>query len=363
MSFTPLLVIQQELDFYACLNELDNSVGTVLDALKRLGYYNNTLTWFTVDNGPEVNCPPEGRCGSGPNGQIPNGTEHRPDCAGAGSAGPLRGRKRDVWEGGHRVPGVVSWPAVVGETARVSWDPLVTMDFLATVMDVLDVQRPADQADWAFDGVSALPLLRGETPAERGIGWMYMSPTLSAKNGYAYRWGKWKYVVGGISCDPASATFDCSKPQLYDVSIDFAENHDLSKEFPAVLSDITANFSAWYASVHNSIANESKCSTSPPPPPGPFPPNPAPSTACQILSDSALSGDDLAMGSVSDLNTCCGACHAYAGCVAADYWPATAAHPTFEGIATGGECHLKSSFLPKPSPPGTNHTACHVTAV
>ena len=101
----------EELDYYACLNELDNSVGLVLAALKRLQYYNNTMVWFTVDNGPEVNCQPEGRCGSGTTGKIPPGTLHRPDSAGAGSAGPLRGRKRDVWEGGHRVPGIVSWPA------------------------------------------------------------------------------------------------------------------------------------------------------------------------------------------------------------------------------------------------------------
>ena len=54
-----------------------------------------------------------GRCGSNETGHIPAGTVNRPAMAGAGSAGPLRGRKRDVWEGGHRVPGIVSWPAVV----------------------------------------------------------------------------------------------------------------------------------------------------------------------------------------------------------------------------------------------------------
>ena len=68
---------------------------------------------------------------------IPAGTLHRPLSAGAGSAGPLRGRKRDVWEGGHRVPGIVSWPARVQGAARVSWDTVTTMDFLATVMEVL----------------------------------------------------------------------------------------------------------------------------------------------------------------------------------------------------------------------------------
>ena len=67
-----------------------------------------------------------------------------------------------MWEGGHRVPGIVSWPAVVKDTSsRVSWDTVVTMDFLATVMDVLDVQRPVEQREWHFDGVSIMPILRG----------------------------------------------------------------------------------------------------------------------------------------------------------------------------------------------------------
>ena len=351
----------EELDFYACLNELDNSVGAVLDALTRLGYYDNTLTWFTVDNGPEVNCPPEGRCGSGSTGRIPPGTLHRPACGGAGSAGPLRGRKRDVWEGGHRVPGVISWPAVVsGEGGRVSWDPVVTMDFMATVMEVLGVQRPEAQRGWGFDGVSVLPLLRGEPVAERGIGWMYYDPTATAANGYAFRYANWKYVVGGISCHPAAATFDCGKPQLYDMSVDWVEDTDLAAARPDVLAAIAANFSAWYASVHFSIANESMCATQPAPPTPPFPPSPAPSTNCTFLPGKALNGADIATGHVDTREQCCGACVATAGCVAGDFVAATRTKPTWQGEVAGGTCHLKSAFSPKPNVPGEVQTACHV---
>ena len=72
------------------------------------------------------------------------------------------------------MPGIISWPnGVKGESPRVSWDPVVTMDFLATVMDVLNVNRPAEQRDWHFDGVSVLPILRAEEIASREIGWMY----------------------------------------------------------------------------------------------------------------------------------------------------------------------------------------------
>ena len=81
------------------------------------------------------------------------------------------------------MPGVVSWPAVVGSQARVSWDTVVTMDFLATVMDVLDVERPEEQKDWHFDGVSIMPILRGDTPEPRGIGWMYNQPKLNVHDG------------------------------------------------------------------------------------------------------------------------------------------------------------------------------------
>jgi arylsulfatase A-like enzyme len=355
----------EELDFYACLNELDASVGSVLDALVRLNYYDNTMTWFSVDNGPEVNCKPEGRCGSGASGKIPPGTLHRPDCGGAGSAGPLRGRKRDVWEGGHRVPGVISWPAVVagGAGGRVSWDTVTTMDFMATVMDVLGVSRPPSQASWAFDGVSVLPLLRGEAMGDRGVGWMYLDPVVSPSTGYAFRYGKWKYVAGGISCDSAHATFNCSKPQLYDMSVDWVEDHDLAEAEPVVLAAIATNFSTWYASVLHSIANESMCTAQPgpsPPHPTPFPPNPTPSTNCTFFPGKALNGADIATGAVDSREQCCGACVATPGCVASDFVAASRMKPTAWGEMTGGTCHLKSLFSPKPNVPGEVQTACHV---
>ena len=74
-----------QLDFYACLNELDHAVGRVLDAMDANGYGRNTLTWLATDNGPEVNCN-NGLC-------APSHFLVAP-----GNAGPLRGRKRDTWE-------------------------------------------------------------------------------------------------------------------------------------------------------------------------------------------------------------------------------------------------------------------------
>ena len=111
------------------------------------------VVWLTAIPSPDDRDPPPKRFASGK-------TLHRPACGEAGSAGPLRGRKRDVWEGGHRVPGIVSWPAVAAGGPRTTWDTVVTMDFHATVMEVLNVSRPAAQRDWHYDGVSILPILK-----------------------------------------------------------------------------------------------------------------------------------------------------------------------------------------------------------
>merc|ERR1719201_818650 len=227
-----------QLDFYACLNELDDAVGRVLASLEKHDYRENTMLWLTTDNGPEGNCQPEGRCTADHFQTWP------------GSAGPLRGRKRDIWEGVHRVPGIISWPAVIADN-RVSWDLVATVDFLPTVMEVLKVNRPAAQADWGFDGRSVMPLLQGKGPLpERGMGWMYQNPSQ-----VGYRYGKWKYVNGTKSCSNA----DCRKPLLFDLEADLAEANDVSHKYPDVLEAITANFTAWFDSVMRSRNQEQNC--------------------------------------------------------------------------------------------------------
>ena len=180
----------EELDYYACMTELDNSVGLVLKALEKEGYYDNTMVWMTSDNGPEENCKPEGIC------EKADTRPYRP-VAGPGSAGILRGRKRDIYEGGHRVAGIISFPSVVKEKddskekedddvitdAVECWETVVTMDFLPTVMEILNVNRPPNQQDWAMDGRSILPLLKNpetfrwkyteEGPRQIGIGYYH----------------------------------------------------------------------------------------------------------------------------------------------------------------------------------------------
>ena len=273
----------EELDYYACLIQLDVAVGQILDLLHQRNEYDNTMIWLTSDNGPEGNCPPLGFCkyyGDDDDDVDGGGDKFRPRDAGPGSTGGLRGRKRDIYEGGHRVPGIVSYPAVVVGTANndndnadakketdgfESWQTVYTTDFLPTVMDVLGVDRPESQQDWSFDGRSILPLLKdpskfrwNETSVGvRSAGIGYHDIELSNVNGWGYRHGRWKYVHGSKSCtDPNDV---CYRPQLYDLETDLEERHDLSTKHPDILKMLQETFRQWHTSVVKSRREESMC--------------------------------------------------------------------------------------------------------
>lgn len=319
-----------QLDYYACMSELDGAVGRILGALDAHGYYNNTFIWFTTDNGPEVNCKPEGFC---PDAHYQNAP---------GDAGPLRGRKRDIWEGGHRVPTIVSWPAVQTGPARISWDTVVTMDFLATMMDVLSVDRPDAQKHWAFDGKSILPILKGQAWPDRGIGWMYRNIALSQP--YGYRYGKWKFVRDSQSCTNP----DCKADMLFDLEADLGEKHDVSSQYPDVLAAIKANFTEWHSSVNKSRQAESLCGDKPPAPPAP----PSPSgDGCDWHPDTGLDGTDLKSHAVRTKEDCCELCRTTAGCVAADFRHtgifSEAMAEDLNLVLAEHRCHLKAAFEPK----------------
>lgn len=111
------------------VEEFDGSVGEVHRALKRLGLDKNTLVMVTSDNGPWYE----------------------------GSAGGLRGRKGQTYEGGFRVPMVAWWPGVI-PPGKINGTPAMNIDVLPTVADVASVELPTDRV---IDGVSLMPTLKG----------------------------------------------------------------------------------------------------------------------------------------------------------------------------------------------------------
>ncbi len=125
--------------------QTDAVVGQVLDALQRTGLADNTLVIFTSDNGPEVV-------------EIRPGAYDRLKEYGHASMGQLRGCKRDLWEGGHRVPFIARWPGQI-PAGKTSDETICHVDFFATIASLLGAKRPDDAAE---DSYNILPALRGE---------------------------------------------------------------------------------------------------------------------------------------------------------------------------------------------------------
>ncbi|MBB2149020.1 sulfatase-like hydrolase/transferase [Pedobacter gandavensis] len=135
---------------YATANRrIDDAIGDIMQLLKDLNIAENTLVIFTSDNGPSIES-------YLPKGYVPNTPEF------FGSYGPFDGIKRDVWEGGLRMPTLVSWPSKIKAGKTIS-APSMLSDWMATFAAVANVPAPA-----RLDGVSLLPVLTGKGKQEQG---------------------------------------------------------------------------------------------------------------------------------------------------------------------------------------------------
>jgi len=154
--------------------EVDDAIGRILAALNAAGIGDDTLVVFSSDNGPE------------------HFAYDRIRLHGHSSMGTLRGVKKDTWEGGHRVPFIARWPAVV--PAGTVCHHLVSLaDLMATAADVAAASLPAGASE---DGVSILPLLRGRW--DRPV--RHLAVHHGYSGGFALRSGRWVYLEppGGL---------------------------------------------------------------------------------------------------------------------------------------------------------------------
>ncbi|MGJ8563537.1 MAG: sulfatase family protein [Alphaproteobacteria bacterium] len=151
--------------------QTDALVGEVVKALKDTGQFDNTLIWLTSDNGPESFAY-----------RLMARFDHD------GSAG-LRGLKADSWEGGHRVPFIVSWPAGNVPKGKVDKALVSQIDIFATMATLLDAEIPEGAAQ---DSVDILAHLQGESETTRS------SLIYHAANGnLGIRDGNWTFLQGG----------------------------------------------------------------------------------------------------------------------------------------------------------------------
>jgi arylsulfatase A len=220
-AFQGISGISKYADF---LIETDWAVGEVLRALEENGVADNTIVIFAADNGTSREC--------NFNGLRAKGVDLRAQW---------RGCKADIWEGGHRVPFLVRWPGVV-HPHTTSAETVSLVDVLATVADIVGYDLPEDAAE---DSVSLLPVLLGE---ERGTPLHDAVITHSLSGCFAIHSWPWKLAFCPGSCgvsEPKDAeAFDLGLPglQLYDVTVDPGEQHNLLAERPEVVSELTDLF-------------------------------------------------------------------------------------------------------------------------
>jgi len=182
----------------AMITRMDADVGRLLAKLKELGLDEKTLVLFSSDNGPHR----EG-------GADPDFND---------SNGPLRGIKRDLYEGGIRVPLIARWPGRIAP-GQVTDHVSAFWDFLPTACDLAGIKTPPN-----LDGISYLPTLLGREHEQRKHEYLYWE--FGGKQ--AVRMGKWK----AVRLPPTGDT------ELFDLDSDLGETLDIAEKHPEIVEGL-----------------------------------------------------------------------------------------------------------------------------
>ncbi len=188
------------------VEELDGSVGQILETLRREGLAENTLVFFSSDNGPWLIMNQQG-----------------------GSAGLLREGKGSTWEGGMRVPGIAWWPGKI-KSGVVNTNLACLMDLFPTALQLAGVPVPNDRV---IDGYSLADVLQNGAASPRRAMFFYRGTKL-----YAVRKDQWKlhlFTQKGYDQPKPDAH---EPPLLYDLNIDPGETFNISTNHPAVVADL-----------------------------------------------------------------------------------------------------------------------------
>ena len=193
------------------VQEVDWSVGRVLDTLRELKLDENTLVVFTSDNGPWLIKGPDG-----------------------GSALPLRGGKGSTWEGGVRVPTLAWWPGKIAP-GGVCDAVAGTIDLLPTCVSIAGGKVPADPV---IDGRDLTPLLFGQTKESQREAHYYFA----SYNLQAVRQGPWKLALMSQAETKKSGAAEDSKinPRLYNLDQEINEQTNLAAQHPDIVAKLTS---------------------------------------------------------------------------------------------------------------------------
>jgi arylsulfatase A-like enzyme len=187
----------------AMITRMDRDIGRLLDLLKQHGIDDRTLVLFSSDNGPH--------------------REGGNDPEFADSNGPLRGIKRDLYEGGIRVPMLARWPGTIPAgvvSDHVGYFP----DVLPTLAEAAGAKSPKE-----IDGISFLPALRGESGKQKQHDYLYWE-FYERGAAQAVRMGDWKAV-----CKPFWGPVE-----LYNLKEDVSEERNVAEGHPKIVEKVRA---------------------------------------------------------------------------------------------------------------------------
>lgn len=203
------------------VEEIDWSVGRILDTLKKNGLERNTIVMFTSDNGPWYQ----------------------------GSAGSLRGRKGQSYEGGHRVPFLARWPGRIPAGA-VCRKPAMNIDLFPTLLNLAGIPLPQDRV---IDGVDILPLLTGTGGETAHDAFYFYHHGLLE----AVRVGNWKYIASinhytwplpvNRKLGHLSNYTTGPLPMLFNLERDVGESYNVIARYPEIAAELEAKMTRWQA--------------------------------------------------------------------------------------------------------------------
>ncbi len=183
---------------------MDQGVGRILEALRENKIEKDTFVFFFSDNGATKQ----------------------------GSNGSLRGFKGSLWEGGHRVPAIASWPGKI-EAGQVTHELAISLDLFPTVLEIAETPVPDDRS---IDGISLCSLfLKNESIGKRTLFWSF-------KNQRAVRDDNWKLVIPDR--EDRNSGF-----HLFDLSKDVEEKINLAEHEPKLVKDLIQRLTSWETDV------------------------------------------------------------------------------------------------------------------
>ena len=203
--------------YAACISTVDERIGRLVRLLEDEGLRENTLIIFQSDQG--------------------HSTENR-TFGGGGNAGPYRGAKFSFFEGGIRVPSIVSWPGKIPE-GRERNQMCIAVDWFPTILDFCNIPYNENE----FEGKSIKEVILNDGPSPHDVFWWYTPKR------WAVRKGDWKLLKNPI--DPANVAPLTDRDSIFLVNImeDPGELVNLAEDYPGKVSELTEEYYRWLSNI------------------------------------------------------------------------------------------------------------------